>query len=134
MSRRGRRPRVNPAKRKGTSWETEVVRYLSSHGFPNVYRQVPMGPKDEGDIGGVPHFALEAKNVKTITLSEFVKQANHEAGNKGVPWGVSVIKKRRANVADGYVVMDLATFAEVAWAAGAWTGLMDLLEVSDEDE
>ena len=111
---RRRRPRANPSKARGTRWESEVVKYLRPNGFPAARRNVQTGSKDIGDIGGVPYFALEAKDTQKHTLSDFVKQANREAENAGVPWGAAVIKKRHHPTAEAYVVMDLATFAEVA--------------------
>ena len=122
------RPRANPSKRKGTAWESEVVRYLSERGFPEARRNVQYGAKDIGDVGGVPYFALEAKNVQSITLADFVKQANREAGNAGEPFGAVVVKKRNASTGDAYFVMDFETAATVIWCAGAWLTLTERLD------
>lgn len=122
------RPRANPSKARGTRWETELKNYLSENGFPDARRNVQTGAKDIGDIGGVPMFAIEAKDTQRHDLAKFVKQANTEAENAGEPWGVVAIKKRHASTEDGYVVMDLATFAEVAFCAAAWNILNERLE------
>ncbi|OKI24399.1 hypothetical protein [Streptomyces sp. CB03911] len=56
---------------------------------------------------------IECKAEKRITLPEYVRQANAEAVNAGMPFGVAVIKAPRKNVKDGYVVTDLATFVRI---------------------
>ena len=111
---------ANPSKAKGTRWETEVVRFLQEAGHP-AHRRPQQGAKDVGDIGGVPGWTLEAKSVKEIRLAEFLDQANREAVHAGDPYGAAVIKRRGRPVQDGYVVMDLATFATFS-ALGANPG------------
>ncbi|MFF1684467.1 MULTISPECIES: hypothetical protein [unclassified Streptomyces] len=100
---------ANPAKAKGTAWESLLVGYLREHHNPNARRNVQMGAKDIGDLDGYYLHALEAKAEKSITLSDYIRQANREAGNAGQPFGCAVVKRRNANVKDGYVVRDLAT-------------------------
>jgi hypothetical protein len=68
-----------------------------------------MGSKDIGDVDGLYLHALEAKAEKTITLSDYIAQANREAVNAGQPFGCAVVKRRMKGVADGYVVRDVAT-------------------------
>lgn len=60
---------ANPNKAKGTRHETEIVNYLNSEGL-NVYRPAPGGPRDTGDIHGLPLFAIQAKNWKNIADAE----------------------------------------------------------------
>lgn len=103
---------ANPAKAKGTAWETAVVRYLTERGIP-ARRNPQHGAKDIGDIGGVPGFALEAKAEKSYSFAAYVAQARVEARNAGEPFGAAVVKRHRAPVEDGYVVMDLETFADL---------------------
>lgn len=126
------RPRANPSKARGTRWESELVAYLRDSGFPHARRNVQHGPNDIGDVGGVPKFAIEAKDTQKHDLAKFVKQANAEAENAGQPWGVAAIKKRRAATEDAYVVLDLKTFTEVAHAAAAWVLLNEKLEANRE--
>lgn len=106
-------------KAKGTAWETAVCRYLNGalgednpHSLRFVKRQAQAGVKDVGDVWASP-FALECKDEAKHNFPGYIRQANSEALNAGMPYGVAVVKKRRANAGDAYVVMDLATFARV---------------------
>lgn len=103
------RTTANPSKAKGTAWEGAIRDYLVVHHNPRVHRNVQMGSKDVGDLAGYYLHAVEAKAERTITLSDYVAQANREAGHAGQPFGCAVVKRRGANVAAGYVVRDLAT-------------------------
>lgn len=104
----------NPAKQKGTALETAVVGYLKDHGVP-AYRPAQAGYKDVGDIHGVSPVVIQCKNWRDLpaALREGVDGANKQRVNAGERWGVAAIKRPRKGVADTYVVMDLATFAEV---------------------
>ncbi|MEU1037651.1 hypothetical protein [Streptomyces sp. NPDC005907] len=99
----------NPSKAKGTAWESLVVNYLRLMHNPAARRNVQMGAKDIGDIDGYYLHALEAKAERTITLADYIVQANREAVHAGQPFGCAVVKRRMKGVADGYVVRDLAT-------------------------
>lgn len=112
---------ANPSKRKGTAWETSVVRYCHDRGLSSARRNVQHGAKDIGDIGGLSPFAIEAKAEKNYRLAAYVEQAKVEAANAGEPYGVAVVKRHRAPVEDGYVVMDLETFTRL------------LLDITSED-
>jgi hypothetical protein len=100
---------ANPSKAKGTAWESLVVGYLREHHNPDAHRNVQTGAKDIGDISGYYLHALEAKAEKTITLADYIRQANREAVHAGQPFGCAVVKRRMKGVQDGYVVRDLAT-------------------------
>ncbi|MFB7643904.1 hypothetical protein ACFC0S_03090 [Streptomyces sp. NPDC056084] len=122
---------MSTAKAKGTAWESAVRDFLNEelgqyvtdwrdadyrwkdpHDLGNVNRQVQAGVLDVGDLHARP-FVLEAKAEKSIRLAEYVRQANREAANAGFKFGAAVVKAPRRNVKNGYVVMDLATFARV---------------------
>lgn len=107
---------ANPAKAKGTAWETAVVRFLREAGLDTARRNAQHGAKDVGDIGGVPHFAIEAKDHATLAFSEWLDQAEAEAANAGEDFGVVVAKRRRRPVGDAYVVMTLETFTRLVQA------------------
>ena len=102
----------NPAKRKGTAFETAVVGYLQVNGFPYARRLALAGGKDVGDItlgdepAGGP-VTIEAKDYAAISLAQFVDEAITEAGNAGTPLGVAIIKRRGKNIKDAYVVTSL---------------------------
>ncbi|MEU3986121.1 hypothetical protein AB0F77_39695 [Streptomyces sp. NPDC026672] len=99
----------HPSKQKGTAWESAIVGYLREQHNPGVHRNVQMGARDIGDIDGYYLHALEAKAEKTITLADYIAQANREAIHAGQPFGCAVVKRRMKGVADGYVVRDLRT-------------------------
>ena len=103
---------ANPAKRKGTAWESDIVRYLRENGHDDARRVAQTGRLDQGDIHVGP-FVIEAKNVSSITLASFVAQAERERDNAAMPYGVAVVKRRGKGAASGYVVMSLAQFSEM---------------------
>lgn len=132
---------ANESKRKGTAWETAGADYLNEvtgkyrDGWKdleramrwvdptdpdNVRRQVQEGRADIGDAHALP-FCLEFKAEQKFNLPEYIRQANAEARNAGLPYGVAVVKAPRKGVSCGYVVMDLATFAKVLTAVRAGT-------------
>ncbi|MFB7114082.1 hypothetical protein [Streptomyces sp. NPDC056291] len=100
---------ANASKAKGTAWESALVAYFREHHSPDARRNVQMGAKDIGDIDGYYLHAVEAKAEKTITLSDYIAQANREAIHAGQPFGCAVVKRRMKGVADGYVVRDVRT-------------------------
>ncbi|MFG2292016.1 hypothetical protein [Streptomyces sp. NPDC048603] len=99
----------NASKAKGTAWESALVSYFREHHNPEARRNVQMGAKDIGDIAGYYLHAVEAKAEKTITLADYIVQANREAVHAGEPFGCAVVKRRMKGAADAYVVRDLAT-------------------------
>ncbi|WP_228973435.1 hypothetical protein [Streptomyces sp. DH12] len=100
---------ANPSKAKGTTWEAALVAYLREHHNPAAHRNVQMGRLDIGDISGYYLHALEAKAEKSITLADYIAQANREAVHAGQPFGCAVVKRRMKGTADGYVVRDVRT-------------------------
>jgi len=104
---------TNPSKAKGTRWEVAVATFLREAGFTEVYRMAQTGEFDAGDLGGISEVAFECRDHNRITLAENVDDANERARNKDAKYGVTVMKRRGRKAADGYVVMDLATFARL---------------------
>lgn len=86
-------------KEKGTSFETEVVRYGRSHGLM-LWRKPLHGARDEGDVDGYEingrPVTAELKNCKDMRLSEFTNQARVEAENAGTPYFVVIHKRKGA--------------------------------------
>ncbi|MFD0276200.1 hypothetical protein ACFVHB_20165 [Kitasatospora sp. NPDC127111] len=72
-----------------------------------------MGAKDIGDVDGYYLHAAELKAERSITLADYIAQANREAIHAGQPYGCAVVKRPRAGVAAGYVVRDVATDARL---------------------
>lgn len=102
---------TNKSKAKGTSWETLITNVLSGRGF-RARRQALSGAEDKGDIEllDIP-MIIEAKNCKTMKLAEWVDEAEIEAQNAGMIWGVVWHHRpRKASPEDGYVTMRGETF------------------------
>ncbi|WP_116210120.1 hypothetical protein [Streptomyces olivoreticuli] len=106
---------ANAHKAKGTAWESALRGYLNeglTDRNAQVRRNVQTGVNDIGDLDAYP-FTGEAKAVKAYDLADFVEQANREARNAQMPFGVALIKRPRKGVGDGYAVMDVRTFRRV---------------------
>ena len=67
------------------------------------------GNKDQGDIDAGP-WNLEAKNVRSMALGQWVAEADAESVNAGKP--VAVVAKRigKGDPGEAYVVMPLRVF------------------------
>ena len=105
------RSRANKA--KGREAEKAVSEYLNARGYTTERRRME-GSNDRGDISGIPGVVIEVKAHKAIYLSQFVDEANVEAGNDS-PFAVGVtwIKRRgTTDPANWYVAMDGATFVK----------------------
>lgn len=104
----------NPSKAKGTRWETAIVDFLTARGI-TARRQPLYGGADRGDVVLPDHgIVVEAKNKKAYQFGEAVDQANAEAANAGMPYGVAVVKRNgKGLTCDGFVVMDVETFTEL---------------------
>lgn len=101
----------NPSKQRGTSFETSLLPELRLF-YPGTERRALSGNKDKGDfvLPGAP-YALESKNVKTMALPQWIREAEVEATNLGVPYGVVVHKRRgTTDPAQQFVTMTLHTF------------------------
>lgn len=103
----------NPNAERGARWESKLVAFFRGEGFPEVTRIRGRGAKDEGDLGGLSLWAVEAKDEQSLNFPAYVKQAKQEALNAGKPFGVAIVKKRKAKVHEAYVVMDLETFVRL---------------------
>lgn len=100
---------MSKTRAKGTAFETEVVNYLKANGFDEAERNPLNSPL--GDIGKIPIVA-ECKNHKTMTLSEWMKQAEVSGTKAGKMWAV-VHKRRGKNVSKTWVTMELDQFVEM---------------------
>lgn len=110
---------VNKPKIKGTKWETDNVKFLSRW-WPKIKRAALQGTGDIGDLTHPEGWAVECKNVSPISLPKFLREAEAEAHNKGVPFFVALVKNRRSagesgQVEDGYAVTRTRVWAAVAW-------------------
>jgi hypothetical protein len=64
---------TNPSKKRGTAWETQVVRYLQQW-WPNTERRALNGGLDKGDVLGLPGLVVECKSVNRIQLAEWSRK------------------------------------------------------------
>jgi hypothetical protein len=104
---------MSEARRKGSAFESAVVRYLAEHGFPDCERRVMGGSRDRGDIAGVSGWVLEAKATRTLDLAGAMTEAKREAVNAGTARYAAVLKRRSHPVSDAYVVLPLHLFADL---------------------
>lgn len=109
---------MSASRAKGTAWETAIVTYLRTRGWPHAERRTLAGRLDRGDINGVIGLVVETKNAKAVTLAAWLDEAKREAAvleDKGVVW----FKRRgKTSPGDGFVLMDGATFTELLIEAG----------------
>lgn len=108
-------------KRKGSQWERDLEEYCNSVGLKA--RRLPRaGSNDIGDVaielanGHV--IVVEAKNVKSVDMAEFLRQADVEANNydkkyNTTTYGVVAVKARQKSVGGGRVTMTLDTLVNL---------------------
>ena len=103
---------MSASKQKGTAFESLVLREFKLH-YPGAERRAMQGALDKGDLllPGEDRFVVECKNVSRWNLPEWLREAEAEARNAGVPYGV-VASKRRGNAQPGdqYIHMTVSAF------------------------
>ena len=108
---------MSKAKHKGTAWETECARFLTSY-IKQKFNRLPLvGNKDVGDIRSeaLPDFVFECKNRKDAlsSLSEIMRETEQERVNADAKFGVALVKRRNFGTGGAYAVMELHTFAQL---------------------
>lgn len=100
------------ARQAGARFERNVADYLAAAlDDDRIDRRVKTGAKDRGDIGGVRTFrggrvVIECKDVATLSLGTWTREAEVERGNDDAVAGVVVHKKRgTALIGAQYVTM-----------------------------
>lgn len=111
---------ANPAKRKGTAWETAVVRYLRDAGLYAI-KPRQEGTRDVGDIHVAGLVTLQAKAYADMTtgIREGVEGVRVQRLHAGLPFGFAVVKRPRKPTEDAYVVMRLADLPDLVRALTA---------------
>ena len=110
-------------KRKGSLFETSVLRWLRAKGV-NAERLRLAGKDDEGDIvcmvAGQPYI-FELKATAKLELPQFWRQAVAEAENYARARGLDVappayviVKRRNAGIDQAWVIQDLAQWIREA--------------------
>lgn len=104
----------NPNGAKGKAFERDTVAFLRLTFGRLVRRPHAEGFEDVGDIHLSP-FVLQAKNYADVAtaLTAGIKGAEIQAVRAEEPFGVAVIKKRNAPIAEARVAMSLSTFRAV---------------------
>lgn len=86
------------AKAAGSRMERETADALAEHVSDVIDRRVKTGAKDKGDIGGLrahgQRVVVECKDVATLSLGTWVKEAEVERVNDEALAGVVVHKRR----------------------------------------
>lgn len=105
---------------KGTSFETQVVRYLRDELGDPIERRAKCGTADRGDVAGVylhgRRMVVECKNCQRMELPKWLSEAEVERVNDGADYAVVVHKRRgvgERNMGGTYVTMTLRDFAEI---------------------
>jgi len=110
---------MNRSRDKGTAWETAIVNYLKSCGWPHAERRALNGNQDRGDITGIPGTCIEAKAANRLELAQWMKELEAEKRNANATVGVCWIKRRgKTSPGDAYVVMDGHQFVQLLKEAG----------------
>lgn len=95
---------MSAEKKKGTRAETAVVDYLRKMGFTHAERRTTRGPKDAGDIAGLPGVVIEVKDCQRMELAAWIDEADQEAANDHARIGVVWHKRRGVSTANGWYV------------------------------
>ena len=110
---------MSKARQKGTSWETQIVRYLNENGYPGADRSPLRGNKDRGDVAGIPGVCIEAKNCKTLTPSVWLDELAVEMTNGDAETGVVIAKRRgTTDVGKSYALMPVSVWLALLKEAG----------------
>lgn len=110
---------MSASRAKGTKWESKVVDFLQTSGWPHAERRALNGARDKGDVTGLPGIVIECKDENRHSIGSWVNEANIEATNANAELGVVwAHRKGKASAADGYVIMDGESFARLLKAAG----------------
>ena len=114
---------MSASKQKGTAFERLIADFLARElADDNIDRRAMQGLNDRGDISGIrvgPYrLVVECKNVRTMALSAWVKEAETEASNDAALAGVVVHKRRGYGQAgDQYVTMTARDLVAIIKAA-----------------
>ena len=105
---------TSPQKRKGSSAELAVAKWLNRLGWIHAERSRAGWTDDRGDIDGMPGVCIEVKNEKRIDLPGYLRELEVEMANAKA-WTGAVIVKRRGSTdpADWYAVMPASVWAQL---------------------
>lgn len=130
---------ANQSKRKGTAFESAVVKYLRSRsGDDRIERRALHGAQDLGDIFGLRARGLEGiveckayKSFSDGLVERWREQAVCERGNADAGFCLLVIKRHQHCTADSRVDVTLADLMAITGAGpcpegadGVWVSLL----------
>lgn len=104
--------------RAGKQWERDAAKYATARltelgGLEDgatVERRASLGLQDDqGDLFGIPNVAVQCKNTTRIDLT-VVDEAEAQAANAGVDYGVLLQKRRNSSPGRAYVVLTYDAF------------------------
>lgn len=107
------------SRRKGSTYELAVVKWLNGHSWPYAERRIAGMAADKGDITGMPGVVVECKNRKDFDLAGYLAQLEVEMHTSGAETGVVIIKRRgQTNVGKHYALMPVELWADLMVEAG----------------
>lgn len=110
---------MSRSRSKGTAWESKVVAYLQSQGWPHAERRALNGARDRGDLTGLPGVVVECKDANRVELAAWIDEATTETANANAELGVVwAHRKGKASAGDGYVILTGEAFARLLRMAG----------------
>lgn len=111
---------MNRSKAKGTTHETNAVKWFRENGFPEARRETLHGSKDVGDIGGVSWrgipIVIEVKNCREKRHALWLKEAEAERVNAGAPIAFVITHTRgvgEKNYGENECLIDLRSLAKL---------------------
>ena len=106
-------------KKRGTNFETTVVKFLRTAGFPYAERRALHGNLDKGDVTGCGPLVFECKAAKRFELTAWLQETEQERINANADFGVLVVKRQGFGTGEGqYAVMRLDEMARLLKQAG----------------
>lgn len=104
---------MNPSKRRGTAFETRVVKMLQAFGFGEAARAPLSGKNDKGDILGIKNWTLELKNRKQWALAQAMDEAKRESQVGKTSFYAVVANRNRSPINRAYAVMELSQLLNI---------------------
>ena len=103
---------TSPQKRKGSSAELAVAKWLNRLGWVHAERSRSGWTDDRGDIDGMPGVVVEVKNCKTLSIPAWLRELEIEMANAKAWTGTLIVKRRGStNPADWYAIMPASVWA-----------------------
>lgn len=128
------------SRRKGITAEQAVARYFVAHGLPDAHRAVAAGWRngstqrgDQGDVAGVPGFAVQVKNVAKPLVGQRLADVWRETCEQAVRAGGEplLVEKRpgTANVGQWWLYIGSTLYIRLVTGQWQWTTGVHLVRV-----